>query len=111
MSCPICLNNNTNYITTCSHHFCKECIQSWTEKNNSCPICRRSIILDKIYGEYHGCSILEGNLNGFRPNLKKYLTQNKISNCVLNRHNLIISKPYGIIINCINCQNTFCFNY
>ena len=111
MSCPICLTNNTNYVTECNHNFCKECIQSWAKKNNSCPLCRKSLGFDKIYGKYNGCTVLEGNLNGFMPNIEKYLSQDKISNCVSNKHNLKINKPYGITIDCINCQNTFCFNY
>ena len=40
--CPICFNK-ANYTTTCEHTFCKKCLFRW---GNSCPLCRKHIILD-----------------------------------------------------------------
>jgi len=45
--CPICMNDITEEgqcITECNHHFCKECIHKWFDRNNvSCPSCRGEI--------------------------------------------------------------------
>jgi len=42
--CSICYDYINNYhITPCNHIFCKNCIQIWLTKNNSCPYCRQEI--------------------------------------------------------------------
>ena len=39
--CSICYESCTNLITLrCAHNFHPDCIKSWLEKNNSCPLCR-----------------------------------------------------------------------
>ena len=40
--CPICFKK-ANYTTKCNHHFCKKCLYRW---GNTCPLCRRYIMLD-----------------------------------------------------------------
>jgi len=57
-NCSICLcpfiektklfiknNNNSDYIKSCKHIFCFNCIKRWVEigkhNNNKCPVCRR----------------------------------------------------------------------
>ena len=36
----------------CSHFFCNQCIKTWLlKKNNSCPLCRFQIKIDKKNGE------------------------------------------------------------
>ena len=47
MNCPICddeitLENSVN--TECNHTFCKKCFWKWTKENNSCPLCRHTIL-------------------------------------------------------------------
>ncbi len=47
MNCPICsdeitLENSVN--TECNHTFCKKCFWKWTKENNTCPLCRHSIL-------------------------------------------------------------------
>lgn len=47
MNCPICsdeltLENTVN--TECNHTFCKKCFWKWTKENNTCPLCRHSIL-------------------------------------------------------------------
>ena len=43
MECPICFEEITEKKnikkTICGHKFCKECIEEWTEKELSCPLC------------------------------------------------------------------------
>ena len=47
MDCTICgdvitLENCVN--TECGHAFCKVCFWKWTKENNSCPLCRHTIL-------------------------------------------------------------------
>lgn len=47
MNCPICsddltLENTVN--TECNHTFCKKCFWKWIKENNTCPLCRHSIL-------------------------------------------------------------------
>jgi len=41
--CSICLENNANVKTKCSHTYCARCIESWLQKNEACPICRATL--------------------------------------------------------------------
>lgn len=45
MSCPICLQEFLKKIVCrpnfCSHQFCVECLVKWSEKQSSCPLCRK----------------------------------------------------------------------
>lgn len=47
MNCPICSDELTlvNSVNTeCNHTFCKKCFWKWTKENNTCPLCRHSIL-------------------------------------------------------------------
>ena len=52
LTCSICLeslNSDPNqllFTTSCSHTFHSNCIHSWVNFNNSCPICRQTDIID-----------------------------------------------------------------
>jgi len=47
LACSVCFNNMTLQnlcITSCSHKFCKECLDKWFDiGKSSCPLCRTSI--------------------------------------------------------------------
>lgn len=43
--CCICIEHNSDIITTCEHQFCKSCLIKWLKYNNSCPYCRNNINL------------------------------------------------------------------
>lgn len=52
-SCVICLDSYRKGqrvgITSCGHHYHKNCIYQWFEKQKSCPLCRaQNIIVEKI---------------------------------------------------------------
>ena len=53
--CSICYNDNNdnNVKLPCGHEFHSNCIQSWSEINNSCPNCRQDF--DRSY--VSGCII------------------------------------------------------
>ena len=45
--CAICLGDANlleGYMTTCNHQFHAACLQEWISKQNSCPMCRSSIL-------------------------------------------------------------------
>ena len=49
MDCPICLSLlGKEYVLGCGHGFHKVCIQGWFAKHDSCPMCRKSVTLDKF---------------------------------------------------------------
>ena len=40
--CPICLGTNpVNSQLSCGHQFCHRCLNSWSQRQNTCPLCRR----------------------------------------------------------------------
>ncbi len=42
-NCPICLNEmnlDTQTSTQCRHQFCENCLNTWLENHNTCPLCR-----------------------------------------------------------------------
>jgi len=44
--CGVCyktLTMDTNVVTKCNHHFCKDCFYRWIQTNASCPLCRALI--------------------------------------------------------------------
>ena len=46
LSCSICMDSNTDIkfiMTSCGHHFHKECVEPWINVNCSCPNCRKII--------------------------------------------------------------------
>ncbi|CAK6972559.1 zinc-binding protein A33-like [Scomber scombrus] len=46
LSCPICTDIFTNpVVLTCSHSFCKDCLQNWWRVKKECPLCKRAPLL------------------------------------------------------------------
>tara|TARA_Y100000991_G_scaffold215550_1_gene206470 strand:- start:309 stop:878 length:570 start_codon:yes stop_codon:yes gene_type:complete len=43
-SCSICLENNSDWLLDCKHHFHKKCLKKWYKLNKTCPYCRKSLI-------------------------------------------------------------------
>jgi len=41
--CAICLNNNSDRILPCGHHFHRACISEWFSQKRSCPCCGRAV--------------------------------------------------------------------
>ncbi len=118
MICSICLEKIHNKEKLeCNHCFCKSCIDTWKKTSHTCPMCRAYIYENKInkvefFRKYQGFNIYQKNLYGFKPTLSKYLNNNNnLSLCLNNNHKLIISKPFGIIIECKECNKYHCFNW
>lgn len=49
-NCSICLNKLKNPVLepNCNNIFCSSCLITWLSKNNSCPLCREKIHMDKL---------------------------------------------------------------
>ena len=45
--CPICCENNVDMSLPCSHFFCEKCIKAWIGKNESCPLCRYKLTVNR----------------------------------------------------------------
>lgn len=45
MECPVCFNQYAflQKLKGCQHSLCKTCLESWREKSETCPFCRRSL--------------------------------------------------------------------
>ena len=43
VTCPICLQNETNTLASCGHTFCGSCMDACVETSTKCPICRANI--------------------------------------------------------------------
>lgn len=41
--CCICMEQNHDVVLACSHAFCRRCIESWTARDDSCPMCRTQV--------------------------------------------------------------------
>lgn len=51
--CSICFDLKNDMIyTNCDHIFCKNCIDKWLKKTNTCPLCRKNIIQCHYYIQY-----------------------------------------------------------
>ena len=50
--CSICWQrlHSDQYTTNCGHNFCRNCICQWVNdcQNNTCPTCRREILINPI---------------------------------------------------------------
>lgn len=48
--CPICLDTVVNPILehNCQNIFCSRCLVEWYKTNNTCPLCRKIISIDKL---------------------------------------------------------------
>ncbi|RNA41043.1 RING finger and transmembrane domain-containing 2-like [Brachionus plicatilis] len=46
--CPICQDRYKNPINLkCQHVFCADCVSIWLDKENSCPMCRTKLFINK----------------------------------------------------------------
>lgn len=45
-NCPICDDQNKQWLAKCDHGFCKSCSVNWFSKSNLCPMCRMDVISD-----------------------------------------------------------------
>ena len=45
--CPICCKNNVDMSLPCAHFFCEKCIKAWIGKNESCPLCRYKLTVNR----------------------------------------------------------------
>ena len=74
MTCQICFEDKQlikgPYKCKTDHFFCQECIHSWNQRQNNCPICRSESIYNPLSNIelIHSWQILSGNRNIFTVN-------------------------------------------
>lgn len=44
-----------------------------------------------------------GQTSGLNINILKYAILPKFNYCIINNHEILINKPYGVSTNCLNC--------
>ncbi|KAF8167855.1 Pex12 amino terminal region-domain-containing protein [Crassisporium funariophilum] len=53
-NCTLCLEERTDSCATeCGHMFCWNCIVGWGREKAECPLCRQSLILDRLLPIYN----------------------------------------------------------
>eukprot|EP01103_Thecamoeba_quadrilineata_P018853 TRINITY_DN7409_c0_g1_i1.p1 TRINITY_DN7409_c0_g1~~TRINITY_DN7409_c0_g1_i1.p1 ORF type:complete len:184 (+),score=22.64 TRINITY_DN7409_c0_g1_i1:35-586(+) len=45
--CVICMEREAQVVLTCGHIFCEECVKLWSEKSETCPMCRADSMLKR----------------------------------------------------------------
>lgn len=41
--CCICMEQQHDVVLACSHAFCRRCIEGWTARDDTCPMCRTQV--------------------------------------------------------------------
>mmetsp|Transcript_17320 Transcript_17320/g.55609 ORF Transcript_17320/g.55609 Transcript_17320/m.55609 type:complete len:221 (-) Transcript_17320:113-775(-) len=41
--CPVCMEATAVVVLPCSHAFCKKCLDDWTSRDDTCPLCRTAL--------------------------------------------------------------------
>ena len=44
MECGVCYCNENIVKTNCEHVFCNNCLNTWRNINNNCPLCRTTVL-------------------------------------------------------------------
>lgn len=118
MQCQIChdeIIQKSNFsITKCNHTFCSECIFTWTQKSNQCPVCRGNIyktiedtnemneMNEIVIHNHNSSSTLPTNFISYQNNFIHFLKEN-----VIHQNPMNISIIYKIFIEqCINYKQS-----
>jgi SNF2 family DNA or RNA helicase len=66
--CSICWDEMDDaHTTTCGHLFCKECIEDWLDRNQTCPMCRAGQTADTLVPR----RVAEDQVTNFRAEREK----------------------------------------
>ena len=104
MECIICQDekkSNFVEIYECSHKYHECCISQW-KKN--CPLCRAKLKSVNKFTYY------KVNCYNYEVTPTKYLETFR-EECIVKGHTVEISKPYGVVINCLTCGYNQCYNW
>lgn len=76
-NCVICCNEINNTINTtldCMHKFHTNCVMKWIIHKNNCPICRNTIVKEKIKKEPEYIFVIH-NTNSLKDIMIKLIIQ------------------------------------
>jgi len=77
--CSICLTNQIDIRTICSHTFCSNCIYEWVNNHNStCPFCRSILNKNNVDQEADVSDIPSNNSVENSPNVSDIFTHEYI---------------------------------
>ena len=120
--CSICLNNITFYSTpwTCGHQFHSQCIKTWCQQGKSCPLCRETKkatngiikrLTSKVKKKLHSNYTYQIDANYSEViTIKKYPWDKKKCKADETAHNVIYTKPYGVL-GCCSCGAVKSYNW
>lgn len=70
-TCPVCFDEiscKQQHTTVCKHYFHKECIQTWFQRSDDCPVCRTEQLNDPFIVFKHNLKLImeETYMNAIR---------------------------------------------
>jgi hypothetical protein len=104
MQCIICLESNDDKfvkIYNCDHSFHDDCINKWKKV---CPLCRSKLKLTNAN------NYIKIYCFGFAVTPEKYLSTFDQS-CISDGHLIEISKPFGVVLKCTECNKIKSYNW
>ena len=105
--CPVCFEIINLEMLNCNHQICKSCKDKISKTNSKCPLCRGNFTIKKN---------LSGNINydlhsfGYEVTPEKYLCT-FFETCLSQNHKVKISKPYGVLLSCLECGKVKSYNW
>jgi len=111
-TCSICLDSNfvdsdthenRKFITKCNHLYHHNCIYRWAQRNNSCPTCRTTNLLDEFinYNFYDDTY--------YNPILSSIITARLNIGNLIEYHNPIIYNNFDVYLE--NLTDIFTYYY
>lgn len=111
-TCSICLDSNfvdsdthenRKFITKCNHLYHHNCIYRWAQRNNSCPTCRTTNLLDEFinYNFYDDTY--------YNPILSSIITARLNIGNLIEYHNPIIYNNFDVYLE--NLTDVFTYYY
>jgi hypothetical protein len=99
MSCCICYDEIQDKGTIdCGHSFCRKCIQKWSRRNTTCPLCRQQFFEIKTETKNIIVQVPQLHVNNdditeseeyaiFRPTLEEYVNSDGFREALANDYN------------------------
>ena len=118
-TCSICLDSNfvdsdthenRKFITKCNHVYHHNCIYRWAQRNNSCPTCRTTNLLDEFinYNFYDDTNYYDDDTN-YNAILSSIITARLNIGNLIEHHNPITYNNFDVYLE--NLTDVFTYYY